>query len=206
MTTPRSLIATLSLLVVLGSPAAPARSDPGKGRPPRAGRSFPDFGLHDLTPRGRKFILSEHCGGAGELVRDRRRAIVLDFFRTDCPPCRRSLKFVLGLGALYGAEGALVRVVAPQPARELRPFFRSENVDFASVLVARTHEVTEKLGVFAYPTVVVLDSRCRVKLVLGNDPSGKKLSPRAAERHREREHRRLKAAVKTLVHKPTTRR
>jgi peroxiredoxin len=78
---------------------------------PRIGERVPAFHLYDTS--GALVALRDHVVLPGQRPPlHPKAAVVLDFFRTDCKPCRASLPHLVGLHRKLAARGVLVALVA----------------------------------------------------------------------------------------------
>ncbi len=93
--------------------AAPAIGAEKTVNPPKpaapavpAAPQAPDFSLTDL--KGGKMTLSAHKG----------KVVLIDFFATWCPPCRRSTPYVIDLHKRLAAQGFVVLAIATDPSED----------------------------------------------------------------------------------------
>ncbi|MBM4372560.1 MAG: TlpA family protein disulfide reductase [Deltaproteobacteria bacterium] len=133
------MIRMLASLLLLQSLSAPASGGlPGPGDP------APDFGLRD---RERRLVrLSDHAYPGPERPGKPRRAVLLDFFRTDCAPCRRELPLVVAWHEAHRDETQVFLVALLEPedgAAKLDAFLRENPVPFPVLL--DPYEVAAKL-------------------------------------------------------------
>jgi len=118
---------------------------------PVAGTSAPPFEL----PRadGSRTSLADHAG----------RAVLLHFWATWCPPCRRELPALEALRAALEPEGLSVLAVSVDAGSgEAVARFTAERAPGLDVLLDPREHVARRYAVGAYPTSVVIDRGGRV--------------------------------------------
>lgn len=115
-----------------------------------AGASAPDFALTDIT--GRKVALS---GLRGHVV-------VLDFWATWCPPCRKAMPALQKMQDELGPKGLVVLGLdVGEEAAPVKVFAKEQQYTFTLLLGAEP-DVTAKYFVEAYPTTFVVDRSGRI--------------------------------------------
>jgi thiol-disulfide isomerase/thioredoxin len=151
--------ASLSTVVILlafavaldvGTPHADAR-EPATSE----GRPLPPLppGRLDLTPYHGKVVL-------------------LDFWASWCPPCRKSFPWMKTLAATYGERGLVVVTVGvDRDSAAARAFLEKEGVTFEVVLDPKG-EIARAFGLEGMPTSYLIDRRGLVRAeVVGFQPS-----------------------------------
>lgn len=147
----RALAAAALLLVAVAAPAA-AQDFRALGLEPYEPRKpAPDFTLPDLD--GRATRLSQYRG----------RVVVLVFWATWCPDCRKELPSLQTLVRAYRPRGVeAVLVSFREDAAHVREVARERGYD-ARILVDTTGDVTGGVyGVFGPPTVYLIDREGRL--------------------------------------------
>jgi peroxiredoxin len=104
-------------------------------------------------------------GGAASLAAARGEVVLVNFWATWCPPCRRELPALQALEAALGGAGLRILAVSVDrgPTEELASFARARELRFP-VLHDRESDVARSYGVGAYPTTVVVDRAGRIAL------------------------------------------
>ena len=126
-------------------PLAPA--PPQKNGPPTA-RNPIEFTLPDLH------------GSPVSLKSLRGHPLILDFWATWCPPCRKQIPELKAVYTRYRAAGLIVIGVACDAIegaglRDVRPFVKKFDINYP--ILIGTETVTNKLGVEGMPTTMFLD-------------------------------------------------
>ncbi|NIR30832.1 MAG: redoxin domain-containing protein [Gammaproteobacteria bacterium] len=120
---------------------------------PRRGDVSPDFTLHTLQ------------GSDASLSGLKGRAVVLNFWATWCPPCRREMPLLDAVQAKYASRGAaVVGVNVGEPAERVERFVRSVGVSYpiwvdappAHPGVDSTRAVYRRFGGVGLPTTVFI--------------------------------------------------
>jgi thiol-disulfide isomerase/thioredoxin len=150
------------LLVVMTFAAALALLSQPCERPLVA-PALPDLRDAAEAPLAAPFELPRAGGGHASLAAHAGGVVLLHFWATWCPPCRRELPALAALRAALAAEGLSVLAVsvdAGSPDAVAR--FAAERAPGLEVLLDPSEELARRYGVRAYPTSVVIDRRGRV--------------------------------------------
>ena len=105
------------------------------------GRPAPDFKLTSLD--GREVSLASFRG----------QHVLIDFWATWCPPCKKALPHIQALSE--GTEGLVVLTVNAEPASVSRPFVERYGYTFAT-LVDADRSVSSRYGVTAISTTFII--------------------------------------------------
>lgn len=124
-------------------------SMPGQGedapKPPvPLGKSAPNFTVKTLS--GEKRSLSEFRG----------KVVLIDFWATWCPPCRKGLPETQKFADTYGNKGLAVLAISDEDAKTVSPFLKENHYTFPTYLDAGS-KVSEAYHIEAIPTVVIID-------------------------------------------------
>lgn len=147
----------LALALALLVPAA-AGAD-GDGRP-AVGTPAPSFKLRG--PDGALVRLDERAYPGKEKRWAKKRPVFLDFFRTDCGPCRKAMPELVALHERYGPKGVdviLVALIEPGDGRaKLDAYLAEQKLPFTVVLDPTEHTAEKYLGpTGALPASFVID-------------------------------------------------
>ena len=143
---PRSLMRSRRLAETLGLVAAALLAAPSTfAAPPEIGKRAPVFRLRMLD--GTKVNLDDLAYPGREKRYSKKRTVLLDFFRTDCSPCRAAMPDLLKLHGTYGKRGldvVLVALLEPEQGRpKLEKYLAGHPVPF-TVLVDPTEYFAKK--------------------------------------------------------------
>ena len=126
--------------------------DPGKH--PLLGKAAPDFELDLLT--GGKVKLADHKG---------KDVVILDFWATWCPPCRKAMPVLIDVASRYADQGVVFYAVdMREDPQTIKTFMRQNNVDMP-VALDKTAEVARLYGVEGIPQTVLIDKNGKVQSV-----------------------------------------
>lgn len=109
--------------------------------PDLEGKPAPDFSLTSLD--GRQVNLSDLQG----------RHVLIDFWATWCPPCKKALPIIQSLSE--GTDGLVVLTVNGEPPSVSRPFLEKNGFSFTT-LVDPGQSVAVSYGVTAIPTTFII--------------------------------------------------
>lgn len=108
-------------------------------------QTAPDFTLTDIN--GKKISLSQFKG----------KVVVLDFWATWCPPCRRGIPDLVAIKKQYGDKIEIIGIsVDQESATEVPGFVKDYKINYP--VVYGNYEVTQKYGgIRSIPTSFVID-------------------------------------------------
>lgn len=137
--------------------AAPALAAPENGKP------APTFSLRDRE--GALVSLEDFAYPGGERPNRPRRVVLLDFFRTDCAPCKKSLPKLAELQKRFAGKPIKVILVAlleEEEGQEKLDRFLKENPQPFLVLLdpygtAAKKYIRNEKGGYEIPSLFVLD-------------------------------------------------
>jgi len=107
-------------------------------------REHPDFALKDLS--GRTWTFAEL----------RSKVVLVNFWATWCPPCRKEMPDLEALYGRFGSQGLVVLGISDEEAAKVDPFIRERKVSFP-VLLDPGRKVNEMFVVQGIPKTFVYD-------------------------------------------------
>jgi peroxiredoxin len=108
------------------------------------GRQHADFTLTDLE--GKSWTLSELRG----------KVVVVNFWATWCPPCRKEMPDLEALYNRFKSEGLVVLAISDEDAAKVRPFSAEHQVTYP-VLLDPGRKVNDLFQVEGIPKTFVYD-------------------------------------------------
>jgi peroxiredoxin len=107
-------------------------------------REHPEFTLQDLS--GKSWTFSELRG----------KVVLVNFWATWCPPCRKEMPDLETLYERFGSKGLVVLGISDEEAAKVEPFIRERKVSFP-VLLDPGRKVNEMFVVEGIPKSFVYD-------------------------------------------------
>jgi cytochrome c biogenesis protein CcmG, thiol:disulfide interchange protein DsbE len=158
------LVSTTILLIAFSATA---------GSPLRKGASAPSFTRRDLG--GKIWRLSDLTGPKCMLPATERKILLLYFFATYCDPCKEKIPLIEKLARDYGPRNLEVLYISNESRSELTRFKNRESFPF-KILHDSGAIMTGDYGVSFIPTIIMVDSKAKVRLVsIGNGANLDKL-------------------------------
>lgn len=133
-----------------------------KKEPIKTGETAPMFALKEF---GRDFVfLKQYCGDGKKNVLV--KAVLLDFFATDCLACVDKLDELHVLAGRY-APGLKIFLVSidPKPEETLPAFLKEKNVSLP-VLTDMYRKTLSRYGFSTVPQTVLIDGECKAVYVV----------------------------------------
>lgn len=110
----------------------------------KVGERAPDFALRDS--KNKKITLSKLAYPEKEKAYRKKRAVLLDFFRTDCAPCKKELPQVISFSKKHGEQVEVIIVALLEKTngqQKLAAFLQENPVPF-TVIVDRFEQAAKK--------------------------------------------------------------
>jgi peroxiredoxin len=117
---------------------------PGEDRPNLLGKAAADFTLKSLD--GEKITLSELRG----------KIVLLDFWATWCPPCRRELPSVAKLSQTLQAKNVVILGINDETSGTVKSYLKKNNLALP-VLMDGNSGIHKLYGARSIPTVVIIN-------------------------------------------------
>jgi peroxiredoxin len=170
----RFACATVALLLSTSALAAP-----------EVGKSAPSFALRDRS--GALLRLADLAYPGAARPHRPKHALLLDFFRTDCKPCRKGIPKLVKLHAKYKGKGLKVVLIAlledDEGQQKLDAFLAKHRLPFTVLIdaygVAGKKYVRKGNG-FSIPATFLIDSSGVLRMQ-SKSPDEGKLSPLLAK-------------------------
>jgi thiol-disulfide isomerase/thioredoxin len=138
------LVLVLALLAAAGLTGRRLWAVAAGPRPPSAGTLAPAFSAPQLE--GGELALSDFSG----------EVVVLDFWATWCPPCRKAMPKIEALSEQYADQSVVVYAVNQQESAEkVKQFMEQQDLDL-TVLLDKSGSIGSNYGVRGIPTTVLI--------------------------------------------------
>jgi peroxiredoxin len=128
------------------------------------------FGVGQAAP---DFKLASLAGDDVTLAEFRGKVVIVDFWATWCPPCRRAMPHFQELSVTYKDDLAVVAVsVDQEPGKVVPPFVKANGLTFDITVDPRGVETAQAWGgVQSIPTTYLVDRQGKVvKMWVGLNP------------------------------------
>ena len=135
---------------VLGRDSSAQAGAPAPGLPPAGvAGAAPAFTLTDIT--GKSVSLSDFKG----------KVVILDFWATWCPPCRREIPDFITIQNEFGAKGVQVVGIALDEPGKVQAFARANGMNYP-VLLGTQETATLYGGIEGIPTTFIIDRKGKI--------------------------------------------
>ncbi len=146
----RLFYAFLLLALTAGSFAAsPDKSNSfsGEGDGLAIGTKAPDFSLK--SPNGKTIKLSDYKG----------KIVIIDFWATWCPPCRKGIPDLISLQKEFGKDIVVIGISVDKESKmEVPMFIQKQGINYPIVFANET-VVTKYGGISGIPTSFIVDQK-----------------------------------------------
>jgi len=138
---PLVAIGAIFLMLRTQQPSATSTPEPTRGS---ASGNAPAFTLTDI--QGRNVSLSDFRG----------KVVILDFWATWCPPCKREIPDFINLQSEYASKGLQVVGIALDEPDKVRLFARQNGMNYP-VLLGTDQIAAQYGGIDGIPTTFIVD-------------------------------------------------
>ena len=102
------------------------------------------------------FTLTDLSGKTWTLKEQRGKVVVLNFWATWCPPCRKEMPDLEALYKQYKVQGLVILAISDEDAGKVKPFIADERLTYP-VLLDRGRTVNELFQIEGIPKTFVYD-------------------------------------------------
>ena len=134
----------------------------GKNEAPQA-PAAPSYALPSAEVSGvaPAFTLMDVNGRSVSLASLRGKVVILDFWATWCPPCKREIPDFIKLQSEYGSKGLQIVGIALDQPNKVQAFVKDNGMNYPVLL--GTDEVAANYGgVEAIPTTFIIDKNGKI--------------------------------------------
>jgi cytochrome c biogenesis protein CcmG/thiol:disulfide interchange protein DsbE len=117
--------------------------------------TLPPSGEIGLAP---EFTLTDVNGRAVSLADFRGKVVVLDFWATWCPPCKREIPDFVELQSHYGSKGLQIIGIGLDEPEKVKAFAMSNGMNY-SILMGTDDIAVKYGGISGIPTTFIIDKR-----------------------------------------------
>ena len=111
---------------------------------------------HELSGMAPPFTLTAIDGKAVSLADFRGKVVILDFWATWCPPCRREIPDFISLQTQYASQGLQIVAVALDEPDKVQMFAQANRMNYP-VLLGGDEISTQYGGISGIPTTFIID-------------------------------------------------
>ena len=140
----------LAAYFLFGEKVGPRSEGPVRGRIPGSAEGY--------APA---FTLPEIKGGQVSLADLRGKVVLLNFWATWCPPCRREIPDFISLQTQYGAEGLQIVGIGTDEPMKVRAYAEENGMNYP-VLYGTDDVALAYGGIDAIPTTFLIDRQGRI--------------------------------------------
>lgn len=115
------------------------------------------------TGTANDFTLKSLDGDEYTLSNLKNQVIIVDFWATWCPPCRKEIPHLIEIYNKYKDNGLIILGISTEEKGTLEAFRREYNINYPILL--GTNEVFQKFGVSSIPHTLFIDKKGKVRKV-----------------------------------------
>jgi peroxiredoxin len=133
----------------------------GKGESRASGALQPTLQPSEVTGVAPAFTLTDLEGKPVSLSEFRGKVVVLDFWATWCPPCKREIPDFVDLQKEYGSQGVQIVGIALDEPDKVKAFARQNGMNYPVLL--GTDDVSLRYGgIEGIPTTFIIDKSGKI--------------------------------------------
>jgi thiol-disulfide isomerase/thioredoxin len=117
----------------------------------------PPVPLGKMAPN---FSVSRLDGSKVKLSSLRGKIVMVDFWATWCPPCRKGLPVTDKISQLYSKKGLVVLAISDEDRKTVADFIKTNGYKMPTYYGAGATQ--KKYGIAAIPTMVIIDAKGRL--------------------------------------------
>jgi peroxiredoxin len=122
---------------------------------------LPTLPPSEISGAAPAFTLTDLNGKAVSLADFRGKVVILDFWATWCPPCKKEIPDFVDLQKSFGAQGVQVVGIALDDLDKVKAFTQQNGINYPVLL--GTQDITVKYGgIDGIPTTFVIDRKGKI--------------------------------------------
>jgi peroxiredoxin len=133
----------------------------GKGESKATSALQPTLPPSEVAGMAPAFTLTDLDGKSVSLVDFRGKVVVLDFWATWCPPCKREIPDFIDLQKEYGSQGVQIVGIALDEPDKVKAFARQNGMNYP-VLLGSTEIAVKYGGIEGIPTTFIIDKSGKI--------------------------------------------
>jgi len=110
----------------------------------------------DLSRQSANFTLTDLTGKSWTLRDLRGKVVLVNFWATWCPPCRKEMPDLEALGKRFGPQGLVILAISDEDAGKVKPFIAEHQISYP-ILLDPGRKVNETFRVEGIPKSFVYD-------------------------------------------------
>jgi len=110
----------------------------------------------DLSRQSANFTLTDLTGKSWTLRDLRGKVVLVNFWATWCPPCRKEMPDLEALGKRFGPQGLVILAISDEDAAKVKPFIAEHQISYP-ILLDPGRKVNETFRVEGIPKSFVYD-------------------------------------------------
>lgn len=119
------------------------------------GSPAPEFALRDLN--GKELKLSDLKG----------KVVILDFWATWCPPCKKQIPHLIQLRKTTKTEELAIIGISDEPVQKIRAFAEKTNINYSLASIKDDSTLPEPFSeVTSIPTLFLIDANGIIEIAL----------------------------------------
>jgi thiol-disulfide isomerase/thioredoxin len=162
----RAVLMVILSLIVMAVFSSPASVRAEEGELPAVGDTLAPFMLQKYGEAGDYIALRDYCGEPRSQWKSlERRPVVLSFFAKWCQPCRKEIPELEELSKGWNDKATVFLISVGDSRSDIDEFLSEVPTQLPILMDPYKNTSTDRYGVSALPTLIVLDQQAVVRFV-----------------------------------------